>query len=140
MKETMQTYKKPIMGGVLLLILLLGYFTREKWMPWLNIGDSVNDYSKTPSTSNSSSSSNTLDRTKLLSKGSNGASVRELQGLLNLEYDYQKNKGTVPIEPKLTVDGAFGPKTEAMLSLFTGKTAISINTLIQDLKDQKASA
>ena len=140
MKDTIQTYKKPIMGGVLLIVLLLAYFTREKWMAWLNIGDSVKDYTSTTSTSKPSSSSTTIDKAKVLSKGSSGASVGELQRLLNLEYDYQKSNGTVPIEPKLNPDKIFGPKTESMLLLFTGKTSISINALIQELKDQKAGA
>jgi hypothetical protein len=140
MKEIIQTYKKPIIGGVLLMVLLLGYFTREKWMSWLNIGDSAKEYASNNSSSKPSSSSTTIDKTKVLSKGSKGASVKELQRLLNVEYDYQKTSGIVPIEPKLAVDSNFGPKTESMLSLFTGKTSISINALIQELKNQKAGA
>lgn len=137
----MQEYKKPIIGGVLLLVLLLGYFTREKWMTWLNIGDSAKDYTATNSSSKpSSSTTNTISKTKILRKGDKGVSVAELQRLLNVEYDYQKSKGTIPIEPKLTPDKIFGPKTEAMLLLFTGRRSISINTLIQELKDKKASA
>lgn len=142
MKNTIETYKKPIIGGVLLLVLLLGYFTREKWMAWLNIGYSAKEYTVNNSSSKkpSSSTTDTISKTKVLSKGDKGASVAELQRLLNLEYDYQKSNGTIPIEPKLTPDKIFGPKTEAMLLLFTGRTSISINTLIQELKGQKASA
>lgn len=141
MKETMKTYKKPIIGGVLLIILLLGYLTRDKWMEWLGIGDSVSDYTNTNSSSKpSSTTTDTIDKSKVLSTGDKGASVRELQRLLNVEYDYQKANGTVPIEPKLATDGVFGPKTQSMLMQFTGRNAISINTLIQELKDQKASA
>lgn len=137
----MQEYKKPIIGGVLLLVLLLGYFTREKWMAWLNIGDSTKDYTATNSSSKpSSSTTSTINKTTILKKGDKGASVAELQRLLNVEYDYQKSKGTIPIEPKLTPDKIFGPKTEAMLLLFTGRRSISINTLIQELKDKKTGA
>lgn len=140
MKETIKTYKKPIIGGVLLIVLLLGYFTREKWMAWLNIGDSAKEYASNNSSSKPSFSTATIDKTKVLSKGSKGTSVKELQRLLNVEHDYQKTSGIIPIEPRLAVDSDFGPKTEAMLSLFTGKTSISINALIQELKDQKAGA
>ena len=138
----MQEYKKPMIGGVLLLVLLLGYFTREKWMAWLNIGDSAKDYTANNSRSKkpSSSTTNTISKTKVLKKGDKGVSVAELQRLLNVEYDYQKSKGTIPIEPKLNPDKIFGPKTEAMLLLFTGRRSISINTLIQELKDKKTGA
>ncbi|WP_052596106.1 peptidoglycan-binding protein [Aureispira sp. CCB-QB1] len=131
---------KPMMAVALLAILVIGYFTRDKWMSLFTTGKlaSSNGGSTTSSKNNSSSTSTGIKKDLVLQMGDKNDSVKELQRLLNLEYDYQKQHGTTPpTEPKLALDGAFGPKTEAMLILFTGKKTITINQLIKQLADQK---
>lgn len=135
MQASFKKHKKPILAGLLLLLLFVGYFTREKWTSWFKLKSNTQDSPK-PSYSTAST---TINRTKVLKKGDRGVSVKELQRLLNLEYEYQKKHGTVPIEPKLVEDQIFGAKTQAMLQLFTGKSSISIKELLSILKNQKSS-
>lgn len=135
MQASFKKHKKPFFAGLLLLLLFVGYFTREKWMGWFKVDNGIKNNSK-PSYSTTST---TINRTKVLKKGDRGVSVKELQRLLNLEYEYQKKHGTVPIEPKLVEDQIFGAKTQAMLQLFTGKSSISIKELLSILKNQKSN-
>lgn len=135
MKKTISTYKKPIIAGVLLVLILIVYLSRDK-IKALFTKTTVSSSPK-PIANNYSA---TVDKGKLLAKGSRGASVEELQRVLNKEWDYQKAQGTSPNIPKLVVDGVFGPKTETMLHLAIGRKSISINELIIILEDQKVGA
>jgi hypothetical protein len=65
---------------------------------------------------------NTLDTTKVLSKGSTGEEVKRLQKAL----------GT------LKVDGDFGVLTEKRLKAITGKTSISLREYNLIIADKKA--
>jgi len=128
MKKNLIKYKKPLLAGVLLIVLLAAYGFKDKWLPFI-IKPKASD-SKTPSTKNSTISSNQDNNEVVLKLGSRGAKVSELQQLLNA-----KHRANLPqILDFLVVDGNFGPKTEFMLKKWTGKTSITIVQLVQDLK------
>lgn len=136
MKETAIKYRKPIIAGVLLLVLVLGYFYRDKWMGLFSRDENPSTTDKVTSTSSStnssSSSSNVIDKDKVLKRGDKGVSVEELQRLMNAEL---KNHTPTLLE-YLVVDGVFGPKTEEMLMHITRgdwdgqKKSISINAFL----------
>lgn len=137
-------YKKQMMAVALLAILIIGYFTKDKWMSLFTsskLASNNGDGSKGNSNSNSGSSSSAgIKKDLMLKKGDTNDSVKELQRLLNIEHEYQTKNSTVPpSEPKLAEDRAFGPKTESMLILFTGKQSISINQLTAHLLAQKSN-
>ena len=73
----------------------------------------------TPSGSGSSSSSKNITDDTILKRGSRNAKVKALQAYYN---DYVVK----PPMTKLSVDGVFGPKTEAAVFKATGKKAISL--------------
>ena len=117
MKETIVKYKKPIAAGVLILVLVLGYFYRDKWMGLFKKEEAASDGGSTsPSSGNSSgsssgSSSTTIDKNKILKQGDRGEYVKELQRLLN--EDAEKNHPTFFV--LFVVEGVFCPKTELLL-------------------------
>ena len=137
--------KKPIMAVALFAILIIGYFTRDKWMSLFTTSKlaSNNEGSSTSNTTSSNTSSSTslgIKKDLVLKKGDKNDSVKELQRILNLEHDYQMvNSTTPPTASKLALDRDFGPKTEAMLILFTNKQSISINQLAAQLLAQKSN-
>jgi peptidoglycan hydrolase-like protein with peptidoglycan-binding domain len=110
--------KKPIMAAALLAILILGYFTRNQWMSLFTTSKIASDNGDS-TTSNSTSKpsiSTGIKKDLVLKKGDKNDSVKELQRILNLELAYQMQHSTAPPSlPKLSTDGDFGPKTEAML-------------------------
>lgn len=128
------------MIGLILLVLVLAFITRQKWIPMLGLNPMPKDSAAAPQASSKPSntpSKDVLDQNKVLQQGDRGASVKELQKILNLEHDYQTKQGTTPIEAKLTQDGIFGPKTKALLFAFTGKNSLSIHQLKKCLYEQK---
>lgn len=121
-----------MMAVALFALLLVGYFTREKWLPFfqkdeVSPSNGVGQGGNTPPST--TANSNTVDKTRVLKQGDRGEAVKELQRLLN-----GKHKSNPPqVIPLLVEDGIFGTKTEIMLLKWTGKTAISINQLIIEL-------
>ena len=125
MKAPITKYKKPLLAGGGLIVLLGAYFFRDKWLHL------VIKPKQKASTSNSSTASTTQStKSTVLKRGSKGEQVKQLQVLLN---DHHRNNPP-QFMLYLKVDGVFGAKTEAMLKKWTGKTSITIDQLIQDLK------
>ena len=126
MTETLKQNKQALIYGLVLVALVIAYFKR----------DTIKDFfSKSSSTSNTATStpsvsSNSLNEDSILSKGSTGKQVQQLQELLNIKHSNNKPQ----IIPFLVEDGNFGAATESMLKKWTGKTSISINQLIKALK------
>lgn len=140
--EAKKIDKKPYMAAALLAILILGYFTRDQWMSLFTTSKlaSNNGGSTTDSSRSKPSTSTGIKKNLVLKKGDKNDSVKELQRILNLELAYQMQHSTAPPSlPRLATDGAFGPKTEEMLILFTGKQGSSINQLNTDLLAQKSN-
>jgi hypothetical protein len=137
-----KNYTKQMMAAAFFAILIIGYFTKDKWINIFSSGKiaSSNGGSSTSTNSSSSSSSTGIKKDLVLKQGDRNDSVKELQRILNLEHDYQTQNSTVPPSlPKLSTDSDFGPKTEAMLVLFTSKQSISINQLSVQLLAQKSN-
>lgn len=129
-----------MMVGTLIILFLLVYTYQDKLASFfLNRGAVSKSSNPSTTTNQSGSTSNTKapNNETVLKRGDRGSKVEELQKLLNKEHDYQSLHGTKPSLAKLTEDGIFGAKTEALLKSFTGKTAISINQLLYLLQDQK---
>lgn len=127
MKKTLKKNKQVLLAGLVLIALVVVYFKRA------SIGNFFSRAEKLPS-SDAASTTNFIpvnsSNDTILSKGSTGGQVRQLQQLLN-----EKHRNNKPqIIPLLVEDGNFGPKTEAMLKKWTGKTSISINQLVKDLQ------
>lgn len=128
--ETVTKNKKALAVVVLLVLALVAYFTKNKWMPMF----SKDQTAPAPNTTNIGSSSTSTNTTlatatddTILKRGSKNDKVKELQQLLNQHLT--SNFATYsPLTP-LVVDGDFGSKTEARLLLFTNneKNQISIN-------------
>lgn len=127
MKKTIIKYKKPLIAGLILAVLLLGYFFRDKLFSWTKKDNSTPTAPTTPTTSNNTSSG--INKDVVLKQGDRGASVSEMQRLLNEEL----KQHTPTLLSFLVVDGIFGPKTEARLEHFTSKKSMSINQLIVEL-------
>ena len=72
--------------------------------------------------------SDSLDRTKLLYKGSQGAEVSELQRIL--KKDYNAELGTSGINGD-GIDGDFGTKTETALKNAKSVTQITLKQMIK---------
>lgn len=119
MKEKLIQYRKPLLAGGLLVLLLVLYFYRHKIFK-----KSFSPTTKTPAVNNNSSTSNTADKS-LLQKGSKGQQVRQLQILLNDEH----KKHTPTFIPLLVEDGIFGTKTEQMLVKYTTQSSITLEQL-----------
>ena len=132
MKDTAVKYKKPLIAIVLLGLLLLGYFTRDKWMSIF-----TKDSETSPGTGTNTTTTNaaivantydvTIDKNTVLKRGDNNESVKELQRLMN--QDLQKNH-TPTLKEYLVVDGAFGALTEARLEFLVQQKSISINQFV----------
>lgn len=60
-----------------------------------------------------------LDKNKVLKKGSKGDEVTQLQNMINQALKIKK-------QPYITSDGGFGAKTENALKYLTGKTQITL--------------
>lgn len=115
-----------MMAVALFALLLVGYFTRDQWMALFQKGEVVPSNTN-PGANNQPTTS--VDKTRILKRGDRGASVKELQRLLN-----EKHRNNLPQNtPLLVEDGIFGSKTEQMLFKWTGKTSISIQQLILQL-------
>jgi hypothetical protein len=145
--KTAKNYKPQMMAAAIFAILIIGYFTKDKWMNFFTTGkiassngNSSSNNTSSSSTSSSSSSSTGIKKDLVLKKGDTNDSVKELQRILNLEHDYQTENSTAPPSlPKLSTDRVFGSKTEAMLNLFTSKNSITINQLNMQLLAQKSN-
>lgn len=127
MKKAIVKYKKPLMAGTILVILLLGYFFRDKWMgAFKKDVPAPNTTPTNTSNSGGGGSSSAINKDAILKKGDRGASVSELQRLMNEEL----KERTPTLLSFLVVDGIFGDKTETRLEDFTNRSSISINELI----------
>jgi hypothetical protein len=110
MKIESKQKKFLIIGGVV----VLGIYLINKWLhslPKPQPADLQND---------------NLNRDKVLSKGSQGAEVVELQRILT--KDYNANLGTSGVN-KDGIDGDFGLLTEVALKNAKGVTEIKLNEL-----------
>lgn len=149
MKETIVQYKKPLTALVFIGALILAYIFRDKWLAWFKPNatldttnqDQPNNNNNNTSNSNPPPSNTPLNKDLVLSKGSNNQEVRELQRLMNEHHQYLTNQGVLPPPmPLLVVDGAFGAKTEAMLSFMMGKNSASIKQFTAFVQAQKDAA
>ncbi|WP_052600222.1 peptidoglycan-binding protein [Aureispira sp. CCB-QB1] len=127
MKASLKKNKQVLVAGLVLIALVVLYAKRDSIRNFFRKSD------KMPSSYAANTTNfipvNTSNDT-ILKKGSTGGQVRQLQQLLN-----EKHRNNKPqIIPLLVEDGNFGPKTEAMLKKWTGKTTISINQLVKDLQ------
>ncbi|BDS12986.1 peptidoglycan-binding domain-containing protein [Aureispira anguillae] len=130
MKKTLETHKKPLIMGFLLIALVLTYFNRDKLIQFFEQAKQPPVSPSKGSNSTTAQLSSTASNDTLLSKGSEGEKVKELQRLLNVKHGNNKPQ----LLPFLVEDGKFGAKTEAMLKKWTGRTSISIQELIKALK------
>lgn len=100
------------LGIIIFLAIVLLAFLIYRFMP------AKTDTSKTTPTAPGAPAApvnvSTLDNNKLLKRGMSGAEVTQLQKML-------KEKGQ-----SVTVDGQFGPQTEAALLAVSGKTQITL--------------
>lgn len=138
----------PIGIGVVGIIILIIYLTRNKWMNLLNTSsaslsaDTSNAGSATGASNNTSTGSNASTSSGItsyhitLKKGDRGEAVKELQRELNQEHTNRMIYGIAPIVPNLTVDGIFGPRTEELLDRFVGKKTASVNYVKNYLANQ----
>lgn len=135
----------PIGIGVVGIIILIIYLTKDKWMGLLNAssaslgtdtsngassstsGSTTGASSNTGAGSNSSTSPGIASYHTTLKRGDRGEAVKELQRELNQEHTNRTLYGIAPILDKLTVDGIFGAKTEELLERFVGKKTASVN-------------
>lgn len=122
-------YKKPMMAVALFALLLIGYFTRNKWIPLFTSGKVTPSSGTEGNKPTTKSTSTTLDKDRLLKKGDQGKEVKELQIILNEKHKANPHQ----ILPLLETDGIFGAKTETMLEKWTGKKSLSITQLIIEL-------
>lgn len=128
MTKIFKENKSLIIPGLLLLFVLLAYFSRASWLPYIQ-GKKTTASSSGSNPTTVSTNSSPLSNDSILKKGSSGPKVRELQELLNTKH----KKNTPQFLPLLVLDGQFGLKTETMLKKWTDKTSISINQLIKAL-------
>ena len=126
MNKAIVKYKKPLIAGTILVILLLGYFFRDKWMGAFRKDAPTPNTTPTNTNNSGGGSSSAINRDTILKKGDRGASVSELQSLMNEEL----KERTPTLLSFLVVDGIFGDKTEARVEDFTNRSSISINELI----------
>lgn len=136
MKNKITEYKKPLAVVVVLAILLVGYFTRDKWMSFFTKSDTTPPSNSNTGTNTTNTSTSTIDKAKVLKRGDSGASVMELQRLLNEELKRRIAKYGLNTLTHLTEDGQFGPITEGRLDLFVKVKEISINDLVTKLAAQ----
>ena len=80
----------------------------------------------------------TIDRNKVLQYGATGASVKELQRLINEHHNANRNQVQLVPYELLVEDGVFGEKTEALLNHYTQTKSISINQLVSKLAIKSA--
>lgn len=127
-KQPLMKNKKALAALAVLALLLVGYFTKEKWLPLFkknaattptNGTTATNNTNSTNSSSGTSSNSTAIDKTVILKRGDNNNSVKELQRLINTKLN--------PPLVKLVEDGVFGAKTEAALLQVYGANIASIN-------------
>lgn len=117
--------------GLLVLALLLTYFYRNNLINFFEKAKQRPSKSATSTAVLTSlTSSNTVNKDAILSKGSKGEAVRMLQKLLNDKH----RQNTPTFTPLLVEDGKFGALTETMLKKYTNKTSISINQLLKALQ------
>lgn len=126
--DTLKTYKKPLFAGVLLLLLILAYFQRDKIKALFSKstttgGGTTSGGSNTTTTTNNTTTTTAINKDKSLSLGSKGQEVEELQRLIN--------KNITPPMVMLVVDGNFGPKTEAALLNVAKVKSITINQFLK---------
>lgn len=132
-KKTANNKKALGALGLLALLLLIAYLTKDKWSEYFPmLGKASGGSSTPPSTgatkkvtpTSSGSSSASVDKTQTLKIGDRGKSVEALQTMINVILA-QKH----PNDSQLTVDGIFGAKTEAALSKIANVKSISIEAL-----------
>lgn len=139
--QDLAQYKKPLIAGGVLLVLVLLYLNRQAIGEFFGMetkDDAPKPNKKGASGSNTTTSNNTttpskgIDGNKLLRRGGTNQKqeVIELQILLNMYHLSRVN--ITP--PTLVVDGAFGQKTEEMLKLHTGLTQITLTQATAKLK------
>lgn len=129
----MKKHKNSILAVLVLVLLGVAYLKREDLKGWLGMSPASPTSDTTKSTPIPANLNTTVDRTKVLKYGDNGASVQKLQQVLN---NHQRQTSQYSIFPFLVEDGVFGQKTEATLLRFYKKKTASINELEAFLKTQ----
>jgi hypothetical protein len=127
----MKKYKNHIAILAVLFVLAFAFIKRESIMKFFG-KETDNSTPQIPTNTTQVAALNTtVNRNEVLKLHSTGASVAELQKLLNAHHS--KNWMSNHLND-LTVDKVFGAKTEAMLYEYTSVKAISINQLVIKLK------
>jgi len=103
----------------ILVIGFLGYTLYKKF--WIK-------KTSTPEAKKAASKSLVLDRKKILSLGSKGAEVRELQSILNGILYQAELEGTLDpsLHSPLAEDGDYGSKTQDRVRVFFGQNSINL--------------
>lgn len=134
--------KKKTYGlGLFALLLVIAYFTRDKWLEYIPglspAADKPGDTNNKGKTSTTSPTPTTtpapVNEDSELKNGSRGASVEELQKLIN-----QVLKVMYPNDTPIGTDGIFGPQTEGALKKLAGKTSISLKVFKEMFKNPLA--
>ena len=122
--KTVKKYKTQIISLLVVLALGMAYVKREELMKFFGKEPALDPSPapvKLPAVINT-----VVQRDKVLKYGDTGASVTELQDILN---EQAKSVGGAAALELLEPDGIFGPKTEARLEKLAGVKSISINQL-----------
>jgi peptidoglycan hydrolase-like protein with peptidoglycan-binding domain len=139
MKNKTQGISRNMALGIVAIIFVLGVLIWKKDAISEALGIKSNASTNNNQTGNTSTSSQgnavnlTIDRNKILKYGDTGASVKELQRLLNQHHKSNRNQVELVPYESLVEDGIFGKKTEGLLEHYTQTKSISINQLASKL-------